>query len=223
MSLVSEGFVRLGTLKIPALASRVASNIVMFIGSSAYTDDMTRKLKSNGDDLRFTYDSEGLNRLPIETEGLQYTHTLIDNAASDNLIYVWGNNPTAIKEIDTAPYGKHAVSVNKDFKLDTLDGSDNSGNDVAVTETSSGTSITYNRTAFLGKSLRTPVKVGGDTKSLFLQAVPISGDYTYSTWFKLDAAISQWASWFATTGNAAGETTTLVSQLINLESKLIKA
>jgi hypothetical protein len=132
VSLVSEGFELLGTLKVPALGGKTANNMPLLITAGAYTTAMVGKIKSDAGDLRFTVNSDGTGQLPIDlvTDSIADVWTKLPSVAINNLIYVWGNKPAAVKEIDTATYGKHVVwsdySLAVHGQYDALDSSGNS-------------------------------------------------------------------------------------------------
>ena len=149
MSLASEGFELLGTIKVPALAGKIANNMPLLIKESAYTAKMISKIKSDAGDLRYTVNPDGTGRLPIDlvADNITDVWTKLPSVAINNLIYVWGNKPTAVKEIDTATYGKHIVwsdySLAIHGQYDALDSSGNAtpifnGNNTPVYDSEKG-------------------------------------------------------------------------------------
>jgi hypothetical protein len=111
--LPSKGFTYLGTIKVPALGVGVTStNVPMLVKTADFTTAMKAKLLTNGNDLRLSSDLAGNTQLPIEiVDGLDVVWTRIPDVTEDLLYYVWGNKPAAVKEIDTAPFGRNAVWV----------------------------------------------------------------------------------------------------------------
>jgi hypothetical protein len=117
VSLSTEGFTYLGTLKVPAVSGATSTDTPLVVRSAAYTTAMIADLKSDGGDLRFSGDIGGNTQYPIEiVDGLDIVWTLVPSVAVDTLIYVWGNKPAAVKEIDTATYGSEAVWVNSKLR-----------------------------------------------------------------------------------------------------------
>jgi hypothetical protein len=117
VSLSTEGFTYLGTLKVPAVSGATSVDTALVIRGAAYTTAMIADLKSDGGDVRFSGDIGGNTQYPIEVvDGLDIVWTLIPSVAVDTLVYVWGNKPAAVKEIDTATYGSEAVWVNSKMR-----------------------------------------------------------------------------------------------------------
>ena len=78
---------------------------------------MIADLKSDGGDLRLSGDIGGNTQYPIEiVDGLDIVWTLVPSVAVDTLVYVWGDKPTAVKEIDTATYGSEAAWTNSKLR-----------------------------------------------------------------------------------------------------------
>lgn len=117
MALIVEGFTLLGTLKVPSVTGS-ASDVPVLVKSADYTAAMLASLKSDGGDLRFSSDETGLSQLPIEiVDGIDLAWTLIPTAATDQLIYVWGNKPAATQPAADAAFGSEAVWVDDVARL----------------------------------------------------------------------------------------------------------
>lgn len=115
MSLSTEGFTRLGTLKVPSLGVGVtSSNTPLSIKAADLTTAMANSLKADWGDLRISTDLAGNNQLPLDiVDGGSIAWTRLTSVAADDVIYIWGNKPAAVKEIDSAAYGRNAVWVDE--------------------------------------------------------------------------------------------------------------
>jgi len=117
MALIADGFTLLGSLKVPAVTGS-ATDAPMLIKTADFTTAMKADLLTNGNDLRLSSDIGGLTQLPIEVvDGLDVVWSRIPSVATDNLVYVWGDKPAAVKETDTAPFGRNAVYQDSDWYL----------------------------------------------------------------------------------------------------------
>jgi hypothetical protein len=119
MSLSTQGFTRLGTIKVPALGTGVtAGSAPLLIKNADFTTAMIAALKSDGGDLRLSSDSPGNTQRPIEiVDGLNIIWTLVASVAVDTLIYVWGDKPAATQPAASAAFGRNAVWVDNDRRF----------------------------------------------------------------------------------------------------------
>ena len=134
-TLIEQGFSLLGDIKAPTI-SGTANNVPMLVKpNTEFTTAMKAALDASGGDLRFTSDVAGLNQLPIEiVDGLNIVWTLVPSIASNQLVYVWGDNTGASQPAVTDPFGRNAVWVDSDRRYN-LNGDvgavlvDSTGND----------------------------------------------------------------------------------------------
>ena len=111
-TLIEQGFSLLGDIKAPTI-SGTANNVPMLVKpNTEFTTAMKAALDSSGGDLRFTSDVAGLNQLPIEiVDGLNVVWTLVPSIASNQLVYVWGDNTGTVQPAVGAAFGRNAVWV----------------------------------------------------------------------------------------------------------------
>jgi hypothetical protein len=113
VSLATEGFTKLGTIKIPALGGATSTDTPLVIKSADLTAAMLSSLKADWGDLRL---HDGTNQLPIEIASTGIAWVKVVDVTVDNLVEVWGNKPAAVKEIDTATFGSRAVWSNSKLR-----------------------------------------------------------------------------------------------------------
>lgn len=141
---LETSFELLGTLEVPDLGVGVTStNTTLLIKAASLNAYIQSKLKEDWGDFRLSRDATGHNQLPLDILQNGLARTVLSNVVAGDLIRIWGNNPTAVKEIDTAPFGKHAVYQDKVFNLELANTSgnpvDSSGNSSDWTYSGTGT------------------------------------------------------------------------------------
>lgn len=146
MGLPADGFTYLGSLEIPSLGGATASNVPTVIKNADFTAAMLASLKADGGDLRLSSDLVGDTQLPIEiVDNLNVLWTLVPSVAATIKIYVWGNKPASVKEIDTAPFGSEAVWVDYEAVIHANESGtngvfyDSTGNGHSTTKRTGGT------------------------------------------------------------------------------------
>ena len=170
MSLITEGFTLLGTIKVPSLGVGVtSSNTPLLIKAADLTTAMKASLKADWGDLRLSSDAGGLTQYPIEIVDTDLAWTRLTSVAADVLVRVWGNKPAAVKEIDTATYGRDAVYVNS---------TTHQGGSSALTDVTGNATITNVGSAPLDSVSNFAARdIQGDT-TRYLEASGTSEDYT---------------------------------------------
>jgi hypothetical protein len=186
VSLLTEGFKRIGTLTVPALGAGVtATNVPLVIRPQLeFTALMLSKIKQNGDDLRFSDDEAGDNELPKEL--VKFDKTTGDIVWSnfpsvvEGLAYhVWANNAAAIQPAPSAAFGRNAVWVNYAMVAHTESANliDSTGNDTI----SAKGAITTGITGAIGDGVAfsaTDIGITKDTSA----GINFSSGYTFSFW-----------------------------------------
>jgi len=114
MSLSTEGFTLLGTLKVPSLGGATSGATILEINSQALAP-FTGSLRADLGDLRL---HDGTNQLPIHVINDSLVKTRLINVAVDVIVGVWGNNATASQPLASDPYGSEAVHQDKVFNLE---------------------------------------------------------------------------------------------------------
>lgn len=131
MSLISDGYTLLGTLKIPSVTGS-ESNVPLIIKYEDFTVGMLADLESGGGGLALSGDSGGAERLPLEI--VRFTKSAGDavwfpapTAATDELIYVWNKVGASQPAVDAA-FGRNAVWSGFDLVIHQGSIVDSSGN-----------------------------------------------------------------------------------------------
>ena len=178
MSLISDGFTLLGTLKIPSVTGS-ESNVPLLIRYEDFTVDMLAALESGGGGLALSGDSGGVDRLPLDVTRFtkatgDVVWVLVPTAVIDTLIYVWNKTGASQPAVDAA-YGSEAVWAEYEFvsKTGLVDASGNL--------TISGGGGTLVTGPFGNTDGAKKMTVAGHG-SLALLLTPLSFPYTISTW-----------------------------------------
>ena len=195
MSLATDGFTFLGTLKVPSLSGATASNVALLIKANAFTTAMVNDLKADGGDLRLSSDSAGNTQLPVEiVDGLDYVWTRVASVQINTLVYVWGNKPAATQPAEGAAFGRDAVWV--DFEVNYHFNSsgiliDSTGNQ-NLTQAGSPTSVTGQ----VGDAANCAASYSNRFTAVGYTGITGSGARTVSLWSKstasADRGITSW-------------------------------
>ena len=123
----------LGNLKFPTVAGS-HSGFVALVKYSDFTSAMLAGLDDGGGDLRFSSDAAGVTQLPCEIEKLDKTTSeafiwvRVATAATDEKVYVWGDNTGDSQPSVTDSFGRNAVWVDYEGVFHLNDYSDSAGN-----------------------------------------------------------------------------------------------
>jgi hypothetical protein len=190
--LVAQGFTLLdaaNTLTVPDVGAGVtATNVPMIVKGSALTAAMIAGIEPDWSDLRFSSDIAGTTQLPLEKIiGQDIAWTLVPEVATGTKIYVWGTKPTAVKEIDTAPFGRNAVWVGSEDVRHGNTSADSSGNNANLTTVGTAT---LNNTGFNGGKAFN----GDENSGFFSVGGSNAGSYTLRQWIKFNAFVTTTSS-----------------------------
>jgi hypothetical protein len=188
-TLIEQGFSLLGDIKAPTITG-TATNVPMLVKpNTEFTVAMKAALDVSGGDLRFTSDIAGLVQLPIEiVDGLNVVWTLVPSVASNQLVYVWGDNTGVSQPAVGDPFGRNAVWVDLEDVRHGGDLIDSSGNNANLTTVSTATT---NNTGFNGQGAFD----GNNTSGFHAVGASHSGSYIFRQWINFNS--------FVTTGDSS--------------------
>lgn len=188
MSLATDGFTYLGTLKVPSVTGS-ASDVPVLVKTDDFTATMLANLESNGDDLRFSSDIDGDNQLPIDiVDGLDVVWTSIPTAATDQLIYVWGNKPLESQPAADAAFGSEAVWVDYKMSLQLDEAANNTSGGYADSTGNGhdGTGTSMSASSVPNLSGEESAVFNGDPDEIVIDVAGLADELTIEFWVKPD-------------------------------------